>query len=77
MTTPLTTPSPIRDDRGTVMMLTLGLVPIIAGLIAVGTDAAVLFTQRRALAADAESAVLGEPARAFTSRIAICVALWR
>lgn len=58
MSTPLTTPSPIRDDRGTVMMLTLGLVPIIAGLIAVGTDAAVLFTQRRALAADAESAVL-------------------
>jgi len=48
----------IRDDRGTVMVLTLGLVPVIAGLIAVGTDAAVLFTQRRALAADAESAVL-------------------
>jgi len=40
------------------MVLTLGLVPVIAGLIAVGTDAAVLFTQRRALAADAESAVL-------------------
>lgn len=52
----------IRDpecgDRGTVMMLTIGLVPIIAGLVAVGTDAAVLFTHRRALAADAESAVL-------------------
>lgn len=46
------------DDAGTVMMLTLGLVPIIAGLIAVGTDAAVLFTHRRALAADVESAVL-------------------
>lgn len=40
------------------MMLTIGLVPIIAGLIAVGTDAAVLFTHKRALAADAESAVL-------------------
>ncbi len=47
-----------EDDRGTVLMLTLGLVPIIAGLIAVGTDAAVLFTHRRALASDAESAVL-------------------
>ncbi len=48
---------PRRDD-GTVMMLVIGLIPILAGMIAVGTDAAVMFTHRRALAADAESAVL-------------------
>ncbi len=48
----------LQGDHGTVMMLVIGLVPIIAGMIAVGTDAAVMFTHRRALAADAESAVL-------------------
>lgn len=45
-------------DDGTVMMLVIGLIPILAGMIAVGTDAAVLFTHRRALVAQADAAVL-------------------
>lgn len=46
------------NDRGTVMLLTMGLVPIVAALIAVGTDAAVLFTQKRAVSTEIEAAVL-------------------
>ena len=46
------------NDRGTIMMLVIGLVPVLAGLIAVGTDAAVLFSHRRALVSQADSAVL-------------------
>ena len=38
------------------MMLVIGLVPVLAGLIAVGTDAAVLFSHRRALVSQADSA---------------------
>lgn len=48
----------LMSDEGTVLMLIIGLVPIIAGLFAVGTDAAVLFTHRRALVAQADAAVL-------------------
>jgi uncharacterized membrane protein len=43
---------------GSVLLLVMGLVPILAGLIAVGTDLAVLFTHQRSLAAEADSAAL-------------------
>ena len=45
-------------DEGTIMVLVLGLVPVVAGLIAVGTDAAVLFSHRRALVSHADAAAL-------------------
>jgi len=53
----------LRTHRGTgqdgsVLLLVIGLVPILAGLIAVGTDLAVLFTHRRSLATEADAAVL-------------------
>jgi uncharacterized membrane protein len=55
------------------MVLILGLVPVVAGLIAVGTDAAVLFSHRRALVAQADSAALAaaqsaDLATLYTSR---------
>ncbi len=39
-------------------MLVIGMVPILFLIVAVGTDAAVLFSHRRALAATAEAAAL-------------------
>jgi uncharacterized membrane protein len=48
----------LGTDSGSVLLLVMGLVPILAGLIAVGTDLAVLFTHRRSLAAEADSAAL-------------------
>lgn len=57
-----------HDETGSVMMLIIGLVPIVFGLIAVGTDAAVLFTARRSLGADADAAALaGAQAADFES----------
>lgn len=46
------------NDRGSVLMLSVGMVPILAGLVAVGTDVSVLFAQRRALSAEADAAAL-------------------
>ena len=39
-------------------MLVIGLVPILAAMVAAGVDTAVLFTHRRSLAADADAAAL-------------------
>lgn len=50
--------APLSSDAGSVLLLVIGLVPVLAGLIAVGTDLAVLFTHRRSLAAEADSAAL-------------------
>lgn len=46
------------SDRGSVMMLMVGLIPILFMMVAVSTDAAVLFNHRRSLAAEADAAVV-------------------
>ena len=47
-----------NGQDGSVLLLVIGLVPILAGLIAVGTDLAVLFTHQRSLATEADAAAL-------------------
>ncbi len=44
--------------EGSVLLLVIGMVPILTGLIAVGTDLAVMFTHKRSLAAEADAAAL-------------------
>lgn len=48
----------LNNDRGSVLMLVIGLIPIVIAMLAVGVDTAVLFTHRRSLAADADAAAL-------------------
>ncbi|MGV1037525.1 MAG: pilus assembly protein TadG-related protein [Candidatus Nanopelagicales bacterium] len=48
----------LRDDSGSVLMLVMGLVPVLLLMVTVGTDLSVLFTLRRALAAEADAAAV-------------------
>lgn len=57
------------NDRGSVLVLTVGLVPIAAGLVSVGTDISVLLAHRRALAAELDSAVLAAAQSADLDRL--------
>lgn len=56
-------------DRGSVLVLTVGLVPIVAALVSVGTDISVLLAHRRALAAELDSAVLAAAQSADLDRL--------
>lgn len=47
-----------ENERGSVLMLIIGLVPVLFMLLAIATDTAVLFTYRRSLAAEADSAAI-------------------
>ena len=47
-----------HSDRGSVLMLTVGMVPVLVGMLAVGVDVSVLVAARRAITADADAAVL-------------------
>lgn len=46
------------EDNGSVLILIIGLVPVLLLMLAAGTDAAVLYTARRSLAAEADAAAL-------------------
>lgn len=48
----------VRDDRGSVLLLGLGLIAVILIAISVATDAALAFVQRSSLQARADAAVL-------------------
>lgn len=48
----------VSRERGSVLLLALGLVPVLAVAVAVITDVSVLAASRRALAAEVDSAVL-------------------
>lgn len=58
-----------NDDRGSVLMLVIGLIPIVFAMVAVGVDTAVLFTHRRSLAADADAAALAAAQSADLDRL--------
>jgi len=48
----------LRGDDGSVLLLIIGFMPVLFLLIAVATDAAVLFSARRSLAAQADAAAI-------------------